>query len=136
MSSTGGRSRTSWQSCRAGTTRPVLRRSSFSMALSWRGFWIETCDPLQIVQQVQQRLVDDIGELGDERTHLAGLDRVCHGDRIRQQQPDEGAREYRGDDGHCGGKADAEARRAHEFTVWAIAEWVPLVLQPPTAVTQ
>jgi hypothetical protein len=37
-SSTAGRSHTSWRSCRAGTTRPASRRSSFSMALSWRGF--------------------------------------------------------------------------------------------------
>jgi hypothetical protein len=89
-----------------------------------------------IVQQIQQRLVDDVRELGDERPHCAALDRVGHGHRIRQQQPDESAGEYRRYDGDSRGKADAEARRAHRFTVWAIAEWVPLILQPPTAVTQ
>ena len=45
--------------------------------------------------------------------YLAGLDRVGDGDRIREQQPDERAGEDRRDDRHSGGKADAEARRAH-----------------------
>ena len=51
-----GRFHTSWRCCRAGTTRPASRRSSFSMGLCWRGFWIGICSVKSLTRFTEQRV--------------------------------------------------------------------------------
>src|SRR6185437_631028 len=69
---------------------------------------------LEILEKSAEGLVENVGEVAEQRRHFALVDRVGDGDRIGEEQPHRRGGERDADEREQSEQADAQALQAHQ----------------------